>query len=400
MSKAPSPRIKFVVFAVVPVCALLLAAETAVRLRYFVAHGYEWAYLTAPFGAARFAPANKEDLFKIPEAAPAASGAAALSNATVQGAGATQQMVIKWSKPCADTMVFSTELQKPMPRTFDENCFRGDRISMAKGPDEYRIIFLGGSAVEDFQSDAEMMTNQFKAAIPPTQHGKGITVVNAGRVTFESRRIASYYRQTVSRFSPDLVLYYEAGNEQPRDAQWARVDDRLARFRTDLHKALYYRSMLYTYVLEKFAFLTTSHEHFWKIDPELLRKGWKAVIDEVRSSGARLVFVTQAYRFPRMWKGVDTFDYRAVDVLLDRLKADPQYVYNVTEISALNQRLTVGLTIDMCRRFDVPVLNILDAVEALGETTRAQMFMDLSHMTVEGDKIVGELIASQMPLSE
>ena len=97
-----------------------------------------------------------------------------------------------------------------------------------------------------------------------------------------------------------------------------------------------------------------------------------------------------------MWKGIDTYDYQAVDGLLDRLKADRHYVYDVTEISALNQRLAVAYTVDLCRQFHVPVVNILDDVDALGDGGRAEMFMDLGHLTVKGDKVVGELIAKRL----
>jgi hypothetical protein len=414
-------RVKFVVFVFIPLFALLIAAEATVRVKYFVAHGYEWAYLFAPFGAQHFAPANKEDVFRRPEAPPEstsaspapapaspASGSASPASTSASPASATgatagseqkQQMVFAWAKPCIDGMVYSTEQKKQMPRTFDDNCFRGDRVGRAKDPGEYRIVFLGGSTVEDFQSDAEMMTAQFKHAIPPTFEGKRITVVNAGRVTFASRRIATYYAQSVGQFSPDLVLYYEAWNEQPRDAKFARADDRLSEFRSAFHRRLYYRSMLYTYFVEKFAFLTTSNDYFWKIDIKVLRSGLDSVVAIVRSRGARFVFVTQAVKFPRMWKGIDTYDYRAVDALLDRLEADRSYVYDVTEISALNQRLTVAYTIEMCRQSHVPVVNILDDVEALGDAGRAEMFMDLGHLTVKGDKIVGELIAKRLAWS-
>jgi hypothetical protein len=52
----------------------------------------------------------------------------------------------------------------------------------------------------------------------------------------------------------------------------------------------------------------------------------------------------------------------------------------------------------MCREFGIPVINILDEVEALGETGRAEMFMDLGHLTPKGDRIVGELVAKGLTL--
>jgi hypothetical protein len=116
----------------------------------------------------------------------------------------------------------------------------------------------------------------------------------------------------------------------------------------------------------------------------------------VRASGAQFVFATQIVRFPRMWKGVDTFDYRAVDALLDRLKADRSYSYDVTEISGLNQRLTLRYTMELCRQGNIPIVDILEPVEALGESARNELFTDLGHLTIKGDRLVGQLIAKSI----
>lgn len=343
------------------------------RVKYFFAHERNWYYLTTPFVSGTLAATERWQYVK-------------------------PQMVFGWKKPCVDTTVFSTELQRDMPRTFDDNCFRGDRVEIAKSTHEYRIVFLGGSTVEDAQSDDEMMTAQFKRALPPPREGRKVTVVNAGKVGFESRRIRLYWEASVHRFSPDLVLYYEGWNEQPSDVNWQRVDQNIAAVRNRMHNALYYRSLLYTYLIEKFTFLTASRDHFWKIDVGELRTNFTRLVQDVRNSGSRFTLVTQVIRFPRTWKGVDTFDYRAVDALLDRLRADNQYVYNAEEISALNQRLAIDYEIDLCRALNIPVINILDAVDAIGHDRRAELFTDLGHRTVKGNAVVGALIARRLSL--
>jgi hypothetical protein len=311
----------------------------------------------------------------------------------------TAQMVFKWRMPCVNQTVYSTELHKEMPRTWNEHCFRGDSVKPQKDPDEYRVIFLGGSTVEDAQSDVEMMTAQVKRALPQRHGEKRITVVNAGRAGFESARILLYWQSHVEAFSPDLIVYYEAWNEQPTDVKWTRVDQRVAAFNNWLHSTLYYRSMLYTYAVEKFAFLTTSNDHFWKIDLNRLRRSFISLASDIQSDGGRFVFVTQVIRFPRLWKGIDTFDYEAVDALLERLRTDRQYAYDVTEISALNQRLAVLYSLNLCREHGIPVINILDQVEAQGDAGRAEMFIDLGHLSVKGDRIVGELIGARLKLA-
>jgi len=382
MRRILSPR--FIVFALTPTFVVLVAAEATVRLKYFFSpYGRDWTYLTTPIGrGSALAPPNH-----WPDPSPAPHD----ENAAVD------QLVFRWQTACVDGMVFSTELQKQMPRTWDKNCFRGDRVKQQKDPDEYRVIFLGGSTVEDAQSDAEMMTEQFKRGLPAQAAGKRVTVVNAGKANFDSHVIRTYWEAVVKNFSPDLVVYYEAWNEQQGDIKFTgmRVDQSIATFtRYRLHRALYYRSMLYTYLVEKFG-LRLAARRFWKVDLNQLRH-FVELARAVRSSGAQFVFATQVVRFPRMWKDVDTFDYHAVDALLDRLKTDRRYSYNVTEISALNQRLALFRTIELCREQNIPVLNILDAVEALGEPARGELFTDLGHLTVRGDRVVGESIAREL----
>lgn len=378
--------LRFLAFALTPSLVLVLAAETTVRLKYFFSpYGRDWTYLTTPIGRGSALVATT-----APASAPAAAG----EDETSVG-----QLVFRWQTPCVDSMVFSHELGKEMPRTWDGQCFRGDRVTPAKGPDEYRVVFLGGSTVEDAQSDAEMMTEQFKRALPAPPGGKRVTVVNAGKANFDSRVIRSYWDSVVKKLSPDLVVYYEAWNEQQGDIKFTgmRVDQGLAAFtRFRLHRLLYYRSMLYTYLVERFGLrMAAARNRFWKVNVQQLRH-FVELARAVRSSGARFVFATQIVRFPRMWKGVDTFDYPAVDALLDRLKADRHYAYDVTEISALNQRLALRYTMELCRQQDIPIADILEPVEALGDTGRNELFTDLGHLTVKGDRVVGQLIAKSV----
>lgn len=365
---------KFVAFTLAPALTLVLAAETTVRLKYFFAHAHDWNYITAPLsrghaaGVERFSPPQE------------------------------QQTVVNWPRPCVNGTVYSAELHRDMPRTFDGNCFRGDHVEQARTGDEYRVVFLGGSTVEDGQSDQEMMTAQFKRSLPQRFAGKTITVVNAGKPGFQSSLILQYWESWVGTFSPDLVLYYEGWNEIPTDVRWTQADQNIAAIGGHLHKALFYRSMLYTYLVEKVALRATARQRFWQIDLDRLRSSFSQLVEKVRNRRARFVFVTQVIRFPRRWKGVDTFDRHAVETLLAQMRADPGYEYDMKEVSALNQRLTVSYTIELCRQLRVPVVNILEPVEAVGEGGRDELFVDLGHLTVAGDRLVGGLIAKGLPL--
>ena len=371
---------KFLALALAPAVFVLLAGEATLRTKYFLAHGYDWNYLTTPYVNGRLSLRGRMS-FDVPLT--------------------EDQIVFTFPRPCVSGMVYSTELQRLLPRTWDANCFRGDRVSLSKPADEYRIVFLGGSTVQDVQSDEEMMTAQVKRALPSAAGGKQITVVNAGMSGFGSTELLGRYEQEIAKFSPDLVVYYEAWNEQPNDVKpRSKVDRELSALNTSIHRALHYRSMLYTYVREKFAFAAAAQANFWKVDLTALKSDFPRLARQVRERGAGFVFVTQVVNLPRTWKGIDTFDYHAVDALLDRLKADPKYVWNINEISMLNQRLALGYTLELCRENTIPVISVLDDMEALGEAKRAEMFVDLVHLSVKGDRFVGGLIAGRLQLPE
>src|SRR5438105_32380 len=101
-------------FAITPAIVLLVAAEGTARLKYYFSpYGRDWRYLTTPIGRGSAARAES----------PARSE---------QRGGAEDQLVFRWQTPCVDGVVYSPELRKDMPRTWDEHCFRGDRVATRK----------------------------------------------------------------------------------------------------------------------------------------------------------------------------------------------------------------------------------------------------------------------------
>jgi hypothetical protein len=373
-------RLKRAAFALTPIVVLLTAGETAARIKFFLLHKHDWNYITMPF-AVQDTQSMDHAFFVAPAAA-----------ADPAAATAADQMNFKWLRPCRDREVFSQHYQKPMPYTWDANCFRGDHVAQEKPAGEIRVFVMGGSTVEDAQPDADTWTMQMKGQLANPR----VKVVNAGETAMGSATIARLYDEKIRRFAPDVVLYYEAWNEQSQFWQGPMVDRRIGALNNSLHRLLHYRSALYTYLVEKYAFSRTQDLRFWKIDVAQLHASLNHLSQSASRSGARLVFVTQAIRFPRSWKDVDTFDPNAVEALLDRLRSDPGYAYDTEEISSLNQRLAVFRSIELCRRLNVPVIDILEDVEALGGEGRRPLFLDMGHLTWQGDRLVGQLVAKKL----
>lgn len=387
---------KRIVFSVIPLLVLLAAAEAATRVKYFFLHNHNWNYITLPYKVQEAQEIN-HSLYLAPTAHPNAPSAG--------------QMNFKWLRPCQDREVFSAHYQKPMPYTWDDNCFRGDPVARTKPAGEIRIFVMGGSTVEDAQPDADMWTAHLKQTLADPR----VRVVNAGQRGQASEGVDKIFDRKIRLFAPDVVLYYEAWNEQVEFLQWRQADSKIEALSGKLHGALYYRSAFYTYLVEKYAFMRTPAVptgkgdravglgqmgvRFWKIDVSRLQRNLETLARTVTGSGARFVFVTQVIKFPRHWKGVDTSDANAVDALLERLQRDPAYAYDTYEISALNQRLAVARSMEVCRALHVPVIDILDDVEALGESGREQLFIDLGHLTWQGDEMVGRLIGEKLKKS-
>ena len=412
---------KRLVWSFIPVLVLLGSAEAVVRLKYFFAHKRDWYYITMPYrltdtqalthafykqpdaalaeAAAKVTAAAAATPSAQPSAKPAtASNAPAATVVKASAAPAataakpSDQMEFKWVRPCRDREVFSEHFHKPMPFTWDANCFRGDSVTTAKLPGEYRVFVVGGSTVEDAQPDVDMWTRKLKEELNDPR----IKVVNAGQTNMGSTGMTPMYESRLSIFKPDLLLYYEGWNEQTEFGRLAKVEEQLGAVTNRLHKALHYKSLLYTYLVEKYSFMTNKDVKLWTIDTTQLHANLDRLVRVVRHSGAQFVFVTQVVRIPREWKGVDTFDGDAVEALLNRMRVDKSYVYDTEEISALNQRLAVDRSIELMRRLHVPVINIRDEIEALGPDGRKPLFIDLGHLTWQGDHLVGRLVGEKL----
>src|SRR5574342_202989 len=222
--------LKRLVWSFIPVFVLIAGAEIVVRLKYFFAHGRDWNYITMPIRV-QDTQALNHAFFKLPEEAlkeaaaaataaatpPSSSAGAVAAVATTAGpapasppapAASADQMKFKWVRPCRDREVFSQHYQKPMPFTWDANCFRGDSVTPSKPAGEFRIFVVGGSTVEDAQPDIDTWTRRLKDQLNDPR----VKVVNAGQTNMGSTGMTPMYESRLSLFKPDLVLYYEAWN--------------------------------------------------------------------------------------------------------------------------------------------------------------------------------------------
>lgn len=379
---------KLIFFSLLPIIILLFTLEVACRLKFFFLHNMDWNYITAPFRVGDIDTLDHG--FYMP---PISESKEAGKEKSAEG-----QIKVKWPRPCRDTKVYSEIQGKNMPYTYDKFCFRGDRIEFGKDSSEFRIFVLGGSTVQDLMCDQEMMTNQVKMAFPSFYKGRHVKVINAGHMTYGSTEILDLYRRKIKHFFPNIVLYHEAWNEQRPYNRLFSIDNAIEQFNNKIQLSLSYKSMLYTYLVEKYHFVIMKNKRlrFWMIDLPKLKNNLLALNQEVLHCKGKFIFITQPIRMPRFYSEVDTFNYRDIIKRLNSLRKDRNYNYNCEEIGALNQRLGVFYSLEICRQYNIPYINILDQFESLSNHERDIMFIDYGHKSAQGNSLAGKLIADNL----
>jgi hypothetical protein len=92
--------------------------------------------------------------------------------------------------------------------------FRGDReVSERKPPGAFRVITTGDSCCWGALAPADATFSAALERILRRRYGDRIEVLNAGVVAYNSAQVTALIKDTLSHFSPDLIVYYGTGEE-------------------------------------------------------------------------------------------------------------------------------------------------------------------------------------------
>ncbi|MCI0396171.1 MAG: GDSL-type esterase/lipase family protein [Chloroflexi bacterium] len=98
--------------------------------------------------------------------------------------------------------------------TTNADGFRGRAVSKEKGPTTYRILTLGGSATfGDGVDDDQTWSARLEAMLQTRHPDRTIEVLNFGVPTATSAHSLSLLALRGVHYQPDLVIYYEGGND-------------------------------------------------------------------------------------------------------------------------------------------------------------------------------------------
>ena len=263
MTSAPSPTIlQRILLAVVPVVVLCGAGEAGARAYYYHIHHGDLRYLVIPFGSARTLHAQAE----YPVAKSTYTKHDACSN-------------------------------REITYTVNAQGGRGTDWTPAKPPGTMRLLAVGASTTFGVNNPDGATWPALLEEELQRRARQRIEVLNGSQSSITLNRILELLSTQWLAYHPDVVLYYEAYNDTPYTA-FRDVDLAITRFHVQTWlgqwaNRLYYRSMLYTYLVEKLHFHLAAKRR--GLAPQLARyrTQLRQLIRLLRDHGVTPVFVLQ-----------------------------------------------------------------------------------------------------------
>jgi hypothetical protein len=205
------------------IVVFLLLGELVTRAYYFYLHDYAPFYLISPFGSGS-KKRLPEDPYRVGK--------------TLYG-----------TDPC---------FNRKIAFTVNGQGGRGKEWALAKQPGTFRIITLGASSTFGSDSPDWATWPAFLEDALRRRYGANIEVLNASWPGVRIGYLLHWFTKELYRYNPDMVIYYEGWNDTPLEPS-SEVEANVLHMHSftrlgPLVSWLHYRSMLYTYLVEKIQF--------------------------------------------------------------------------------------------------------------------------------------------------
>lgn len=253
---------RLAIFAVAPTVLLLLAGEIGARI-LFTVRLHDPRYLIAPFGSARTA-------------------------APVQYPALADRSYRTHLDPCSGrTLTFSVS----------PDGGRGPHWTPVRTAGTRRILVVGESSTFGVNSPDDATWPARLEAVY-RERGASVEVLNGGEGGTWLERILERLDVWLPKYRPDVVIYYGGHNDANPDTRRFADPSRALWFER-FTRWLYYRSMLYTYLVEKLHFATQTAGRFGTVpDVATFRFLAERLITRVQEHGARPIVALQVTRVP------------------------------------------------------------------------------------------------------
>ena len=364
------------VVALLPSLLLLLVAEGMVRFYYARAYGHSFFIFSTP----------KFDQQQMPEYHYAPRGQ---SWTTVD--------------PCSKrTIVYTGNSQRA----------RGKEWSLAKPKGTLRILAVGGSDTFGINSPDGATWPAFLEASLRRQ-GHQVEVFNGGWPRSRLMDVLHWYSTDWHRYKPDLVLCYLAYNDTWRGSASEVVANVLTlhnyTWAGRLTKWLYFRSMLYTYLLEKSQFWMVSRNADAVVpDVRKFQTELKNLVKMCRENGTTPVFVLQCNNSPQLKevRNLDLEDTEKVrSFILEVLSNDrrtPLFdaMYPKKAKAAMLKLYQAQVLVEVLRRAGETLgVQVIDPRQSvIGYKPPDDIFCDEIHLSDRGNRVLAEAIAEYLAL--
>ena len=279
-------------------------------------------------------------------------------------------------------VAFDTCSQRTLTRTSNASKARGGDWPVAKTPGRLRIHVTGGSSTFGLNSPDDATWPVFLERALRARFGRDVEVLNAGRPAQRIEMIRATLMTELPRYRPDVVIYYE-GYNNIFNAAVTRLHDR-----HPLVSTLYYRSMLYTYVVEKVSLRLGRWEDAYLHEKRLFRTEVDALLRLVRAHDARPVFVLQVTR-------------QAPDPALATLDVDDDdavvsFVRRHASDAGSLRAYQAQVLIEIVRRAGQAAgVTVVDPRDAFVGRPAETLFCDEIHLTDAGNALLAETVAAR-----
>ncbi|RLB13307.1 MAG: hypothetical protein DRG82_15925, partial [Deltaproteobacteria bacterium] len=267
-------RSRKLLFSILPLAALILAGESICRVKFYYDHERDLVYLLAPFGL-----------------------------------GVDRSMY----SPCRGRKMLRSYFRA------DGFLWRGTPFSQLKRPEVYRILVVGGSTVESRRNVDKDTWVYLVGKLLNSEPGleNRIEVINGGKSSYNTEMINAFLLEKGFKLDPDMVLYYEAINDQNKFFNFGLIGDNIKNNTVAwLHEKLYNSSMLYTYLVEKIHFALPEKNIERNLSLEegstLVRENFLEIIKNCRQRMIEFVYVKQVIDYPLEKEGRDLTDQNVI----------------------------------------------------------------------------------------
>ncbi len=279
--------------------------------------------------------------------------------------------------------------------------FRGPEITIAKPKGVVRILFIGASETFGlYESPGMEFPAQLQRKLDLARPGR-YQVLNAACAGMTLPRFVHCYNVWLKKFDPDLVICYPTpnsyvqrvvpGNPEPLRPQNLRDNIRLRQKTIVVAKRMMPTFLFRKYKERKMDAYIRHQKAGWiwegvpRAKVELFNGHLEELVKTARDSGAEMLLMTHAHRFPK-----DREKWTPVD---EAMMASWRLVWaRASERCKLQMEDEANAFVrELGKRDGIPVVDV-----AAGVPRNAKNFADHSHFTDRGAAIVARLLAQEI----